>query len=110
MKLAMSPVTMMTRSSRVADIIWETSPTSRAVSPVDAATTAQVGSPLGPVLMNRPSANESRPTMRVKNGGRPDKPKNGNELVSGLLVAEDAFDDFGVLGRPGSEVPGCGVD
>ena len=43
-------------------------------------------------------------------GGRPDKPKNGNGLVSGLLVAEDAFDDFGVLGRPGSEVPGRGVD
>jgi hypothetical protein len=31
-------------------------------------------------------------------GGRPSKPKSGSELVSGLLVAEDTFDDFGVLG------------
>jgi len=31
-------------------------------------------------------------------GGRPCKPESGSELVSGLLVAEDTFDDFGVLG------------
>ena len=30
-------------------------------------------------------------------GGRPSKPESGNGLVSGLLVSEDALDDFGVL-------------
>jgi hypothetical protein len=31
-------------------------------------------------------------------GGRPSKPKSGSGLVSGLLVAEDLLDDFGVPG------------
>jgi hypothetical protein len=30
-------------------------------------------------------------------GGRPSTPESGNGLVSGLLVAEDSFDDFGLL-------------
>ena len=34
----------------------------------------------------------------ITQGGRPSKPKSGSGLVSGLLVAEDSFDDFGVLG------------
>ena len=33
----------------------------------------------------------------VELGGRPSKPESGNGLVSGLLVSEDALDDFGVL-------------
>ena len=43
-------------------------------------------------------------------GDRPSTAESGSGLVSGLLVAEDSFDDFGVLGWPGSEVPGCSVD
>ena len=43
-------------------------------------------------------------------GGSTGKPESGNGLVSGLLVSEDALDDFGVLGWPGTEVPGRGVD
>ncbi|MGA2830304.1 MAG: tyrosine-type recombinase/integrase, partial [Streptosporangiaceae bacterium] len=47
--------------------------------------------------------NLSEHTVRVLHGkgdkgGRPSKPKSGSGLVSGLLVAEDTFDDFGVLG------------
>ena len=36
--------------------------------------------------------------FRVIMGGRPSTPERGNGLVSGLLVAEDALDYFGVLG------------
>ncbi len=35
-------------------------------------------------------------------GGRPSKPERGNGLVSDSLVAKDALDDGGVLGRSGS--------
>ena len=62
----MMPVTVTIRSSRVADIIWVNRPMSRAARPVAAATTAQPLRPLGPVLRNRPSANDSSPQMRVK--------------------------------------------
>src|SRR6202035_5035692 len=66
MKAAMIPATMMTRSSRVADIIWRTRPISRPARPVTAAMMAHTCSLLGPVLRNRPSANDSRPTMRTE--------------------------------------------
>ena len=35
--------------------------------------------------------------FRPNLGGRPSTPESGNGLVSGLLVAEDSFDDFGLL-------------